>query len=78
MEQNPNSKTQNNCDYEVNLLKKTLDMLREVINTIISKDFDINNPKSITELLINLIIAEADIEFVLKCLDFHRVGVTNE
>ena len=68
------TQVQSNCDYELALLKSVVNLLRETIDLIVSEDFDIDNQKNLATLLINLIIAEADVEFSLKCF----LGDANE
>jgi hypothetical protein len=61
--------TKTSCDFEKTLLKNSLNILRETIDLIVSEDFDIDNPKNIATVVVNLTIIETNLNNAISCLE---------
>jgi len=69
MTQNTNQNSIIKCNYEKTLLKNAITILNETIDLIVSEDFDFDNPKNITTIVVNLIRTQIAIDFALKCVE---------
>jgi len=69
MTQISNQKTVKKCDFEKISLKNTLSLLRETIDYITSGDFDVNNPKNLAKIVVNLTIVETNLINAMTCVE---------